>query len=85
MSSVLALSAHSTGPAHLIAVLLAVLLVCVISYVCYRAAMPLMHRLGRTAMVTLSCVMGLILAALAVQFMLDGLKEAMPSLFAAAS
>ncbi len=85
MSSVLVLSAQASGAAHLGAVLLSILLVCGISYICYRAAIPLMHRFGRTAMVTFSCVMGLILAALAVQFMLDGLAEAMPSLFAAAS
>ena len=85
MSSVLVLSAQASGAAHLGAVLLSILLVCAFSYICYRAAIPLMHRFGRTAMVTFSCVMGLILAALAVQFMLDGLKEAMPSLFAAAS
>ncbi|MDY7009163.1 MAG: MarC family protein [Planctomycetota bacterium] len=84
MSSVLALSAQASGPADLGAVLLSVLLVCVISYIFYRAAIPLMNLFGRTAMVTFSCVMGLILAALAVQFMLDGLAEAIPSLFAAA-
>ena len=87
MSSVLALStqASASGPMYLAAVLLSVVLVCAIAWVCYRAAIPLMHRLGRTVMVTFSCVMGLILAALAVQFMLDGLAEAIPSLFAAAS
>lgn len=85
MSSVLVLSAQSLGPAHLGAVLLSVLLVCAFSYFCYRVAIPMMHLLGRTTMVTISCVMGLILAALAVQFMLDGLAEAIPSLFAAAA
>ena len=85
MSSVLTLSAQASGPMHLGAVLLSVVLVCAFSYLCYRAAIPLMHRLGRTVMVTFSCVMGLILAALAVQFMLDGLAEAIPSLFVAAT
>ncbi len=87
MSSVLVLStqASASGPAYLGSVLLIVVLVCAFSYLCYRAAIPLMHYLGRTIMVTFSCVMGLILAALAVQFMLDGLAEAIPSLFTAAS
>ena len=85
MSSVLVLStqASASGPAYLGSVLLVVVLVCAFSYLCYRAAIPLMHHLGRTIMVTFSCVMGLILAALAIQFMLDGLAEAIPSLFAA--
>ncbi len=83
MSSVIALSAQAHNVSHLAATLAAILLVCGAGYVCYYAAVSLTRYLGRTAMVTLSCLMGLILAALSVQFMLDGLRQAMPSLFQA--
>lgn len=85
MSSVLVLTAQhgqTPLPTMLMVVSLAVMVVCLLGYLCYLSAVPLMARVGRTAMVTLSCLMGLILAALAVQFMLDGLAEAAPRLFA---
>ena len=80
MSSVIVLVSQPTPGARLLIVPLAIVLVCLIGYACYVASAPLMRRLGRTAMVSLSCLMGLILAALAVQFMLDGLREALPGL-----
>jgi multiple antibiotic resistance protein len=81
MSTVLVLTAQQPGLAHLLMILLVIFLVSAVSYACYLLAMPLMKRLGRAALVTLSCLMGLILAALAVQFMLDGLREVLPALF----
>jgi multiple antibiotic resistance protein len=82
MSSVIVLSALRPGVGHLLLVTGVIVVVCGLSYLCYLAAMPLIRRLGRSALVTISTLMALILAALAVQFMLNGLKEAMPGLFA---
>jgi multiple antibiotic resistance protein len=81
MSSVMALTAEEPGLTHMLVVMAAVVVVCGLGCLCYISAAALMRRLGRTAMVTLSCLMGLILAALAVQFMLEGLTEALPGLF----
>jgi len=81
MSSVIALTSQSRGWAPLTVLLGAIFLVCGLGGVLYLAAGALVRRLGRTVMVTISCLMGLILVALAVQFMLDGLAEAMPTVF----
>jgi multiple antibiotic resistance protein len=81
MSSVLVLVSQPPHMTNVALVVAGVALVCAIGYACYLAALPLMRRLGRTAVVALSCLMGLVLAALAVQFMLDGLRQAMPRLF----
>lgn len=82
MSSAIVLASQHSSQIHYLLTLLAVIVVvCAIGYVLYLAAIPLIHRIGRTAMVSLSCLMGLVLAALAVQFMLDGLHEFMPLVF----
>ena len=82
MSSVIVLAAQGPGLPHLLLVALAIVLVSAISWAAYLLALPIVNRLGKASMVALSSLMGLILAALAVQFMLDGLREAVPSLFA---
>jgi multiple antibiotic resistance protein len=81
MTTVLVLVAEARGGGRIAAVLASILVVCALGGVCYRFATSLVHRLGRTAIVTLSCLAGLILAVIAVQFMLDGLREALPRLF----
>jgi multiple antibiotic resistance protein len=81
MSSVIALTAQQPALPSLAIVLAVILVVCFIQYLCYSSSGALMRVLGRTFMVTLSCLMGLILSALAIQFMLDGLSQAMPGLF----
>jgi multiple antibiotic resistance protein len=81
MSSVIALTAQRGGTLSMLSVMAAVVVVCAIQYVCYMGAVRLLRRLGRTAMVALSCLMGIILAALAVQFMLNGLRQAAPGIF----
>jgi multiple antibiotic resistance protein len=81
MASTLVLSSQGSGLSHLGIVLGALALVGVLTLAAYSCANWLMKALGRSVIVALSCLMGLVLAALAVQFMLDGLRAAMPGLF----
>jgi MarC family membrane protein len=69
---VLALTAKST-PAH-IAVYVSIILTAVVSYLVLAAASIVERRLGQTGMRILTRLMGLVLSAIAVQFILDGIK-----------
>jgi multiple antibiotic resistance protein len=82
MAMVLVLAEKAQGVTQLIIVLASISGVCLLGGLCYHFSLKLIEKLGRTTMVTLSSLMGLILAALAVQFMLDGLHQAIPTLFA---
>lgn len=59
----------------------AVLLVSLIAFLTLRSASMVARVLGRTGINVIGRVMGLILAAVAMQFVLDGLHEAFPHLF----
>ncbi len=69
---VLALTAKST-PAH-IAVYVSIFLTAFVSYLVLSAASIVERRLGQTGMRILTRLMGLVLSAIAVQFILDGIK-----------
>jgi multiple antibiotic resistance protein len=81
MTTVLVLSEQAVTFAHTGIILLSIAVVCLCGALCYRFAHTLQEKLGRTAIVTLSCLAGLILAVIAVQFMLDGLRQVLPHLF----
>lgn len=61
-----------TGLGLSIAVMISVL---VVSFLFFEAATPLEKLLGKTGINVVSRLLGMLLAALAVQFMLDGLRE----------
>lgn len=67
----------ATGPFDYAALYLAIGLSMVISFLVLREAGRLLKYLGKIGMNVLSRIMGLILAAIAIQFMIDGLKEAL--------
>ncbi len=69
---VLALGAKST--AATITVYLSIVLTAAITYVVLSAASMVERRLGQTGMRILTRLMGLVLAAIAVQFIIDGIK-----------
>lgn len=61
-------------------VYLSILVTMALSYVILKQASRLARIMGATGMNVMSRIMGLILAAIAVQFMLDGVIEALPGL-----
>lgn len=69
---VLALGAKST--AATITVYVSIVLTAVITYIVLSAASMVERRLGQTGMRILTRLMGLVLAAIAVQFIIDGIK-----------
>src|SRR5258708_22034986 len=68
----LALGAKST--AATITVYVSIVLTAIITYVVLSAASMVERRLGQTGMRILTRLMGLVLAAIAVQFIVDGIK-----------
>ena len=60
----------------------AILLTAVATWVILRGASRIDRLLGQTGMSILSRVAGLLLAAIAIQFMVDGAKDSFPALLA---
>jgi len=69
---VLALGAKST--AATVTVYVSILLTALITYLVLSAASMVERRLGQTGMRILTRLMGLVLSAIAVQFIIDGIK-----------
>lgn len=76
LSTVAMLTGQSENWSQAMAVYLAIALTGAVSYLTLRLAEPLYRLLGRTGIHVFSRVLGLVLAAIAVQFILDGLKAA---------
>ena len=74
----------TTAPSHLrlVELVLAVCGVMAVAYLVLRSADMLQKVLGNTGLTLLSRVMGIVLTAVAVQFILNGLMQAMPALVA---
>jgi len=66
--------------AHVATVLAAITVVILITLVCLLAAGPLMRLIGERIEGMIIRILGVILAALAAQFVVDGLKQSFPSL-----
>ena len=82
IATMMVLAGKAVTLSHRIAVFVAALVVCVLSFSILRSATYFSRVLGKTGINVIGRVMGLILAATAVQFILDGAKEAFPRLFA---
>ena len=76
ISTVIVLATEARGAAHTIIVYAAIVLTGVVSFLTLRLGEPLLTRLGKTGIKVMTRVMGLLLAAVAVQFVLSGVKEA---------
>ena len=69
------------GAAGTMAALVAIGAVAFVSFVCFALTGPLSRMLGDVGMAVIVRVLGLILCALAIQFILAGLSEAIPGMF----
>ncbi len=67
-------------PVHIAVVLAAITVVILMTVVTLLAAGPLMRLIGEKIEAMITCVLGVILAALAAQFVIDGLRQSFPAL-----
>jgi multiple antibiotic resistance protein len=77
ISTVVVLAGQAHDPAHGIVVYASIIATGIITYLTLRAGEPLLSRLGKTGIRVVTRIMGLLLAALAVQFVLTGVKDAL--------
>ena len=73
---------RAEGPAHIAVVLAAVTVVILMTLVTLLAAGPLMRLIGDKVEAAITRILGVILAALAAQFVIDGLKQSFPNVLA---
>ena len=79
ISTVMVLSLGSKSVVTTIALYVSIAITAYISYLTLAAASLVERRLGQTGMRILTRLMGLILCAIAIQFVLDGIRLAFPS------
>ena len=80
MSTVLVLTQQATSFGHYIILLAAIALTCSLSYVVLKHATRVTHVLGATGLRILSRLMGLLLAVIAIPFIMNGIAEALTHL-----
>ena len=73
--------AEKVGPAGQIAGMVAILAAGLATFICFTLTGPISRLLGEIGMSIVVRVLGLILCALAIQFILAGLSEAIPGMF----
>ncbi len=76
ISTVIVLSSEARGAAQTLIVYGAIVVTGLVSFVALRLGESLLVRLGKTGIRVVTRIMGLLLAAVAVQFVLSGVKEA---------
>jgi multiple antibiotic resistance protein len=76
MSTVMVLSAQARTPTHSVIVYASIAVTMVISWLTLRAADRLFTRIGETGIRVATRLMGVLLAAIAVQFVLTGIRDA---------
>ena len=76
--------ASKIGPAGQAAGVAAIVAACVAAFLCFAATGPISRLLGNVGMSIVVKVLGLILCALAIQFILMGLSEALPGMISGA-
>jgi multiple antibiotic resistance protein len=74
------IAAEKGGVAHQLAIVGCIALVCVVSWITLRSARVIESRLGLTGLNIATRILGLLLAAMAVQTMAEGLRALFPGL-----
>jgi multiple antibiotic resistance protein len=77
ISTVMVLSGQAQTPPQTIAVYSAIFVTAFTCWLTLRAAEPLVRKMGQTGIRVMTRIMGLLLAAIAVQFVITGVREAM--------
>jgi multiple antibiotic resistance protein len=72
ITTTLLLSSAAAAPPRLIIVIVTILLVCLLCMLCFRLSLLIVRTLGRTGNAVFSRLLGILLAAYSVQFVLDG-------------
>jgi multiple antibiotic resistance protein len=80
ISTTIIAAQKGVGAAHVAAIIGCIALVSLITWIVLRAANPIGARLGKTGLNIATRLLGLLLAALAIQTMAEGLKELFPGL-----
>ncbi len=80
MSTVIVYAHRATSPMHYVLITAAIVSLSALIYLSYRFAPAIGRLLGTTGMNVLSRVMGLIIAAVAIEFIVDGLSALFPGL-----
>jgi len=80
IASIMLLIGRADGPVEWAIVLTAMTLVIVLTLLALLTAAPLMRMIGAKLEAMITRILGVILAALAAQFVIDGLKQSFPSL-----
>lgn len=75
LATMILLAGTENGPLHVPLILLTMLSVLVIALMLFHLATPLARVLGRTGIMVVTRLLGMLLAALSIQFVIDGLKE----------
>lgn len=78
ISTIIIYSHRGQGPTHYMLLLSIALMVTLIAWLALRAAPAIADRLGRTGLNIVTRIMGLILAAIGVEIMANGLKQLFP-------
>ena len=76
ISTVVLLASEADGIPHRVGLVVCVVAVMVLTFVCLRAAPRLYRVLGTTGLNLMTRILGIILAAVGVQFVLNGIKSA---------
>lgn len=74
LATMILLAGQQPGAMHMVMINLVMLAVLAIAMLLFHLATPLAHALGRTGVVVVTRLFGMLLAALSVQFVIDGLK-----------
>lgn len=80
ITTVLVLTSRARTPAESLTILAAAIIILVVTYICFLYAESILALIKETSLRLLTRIMGLILTALAVQFIIQGLKSAFPLL-----